>query len=426
MTEDLVTVLLIEDDLHSMDLLHRVFHNHDNYNFLLLSAYTVDKALEFLQKNGKEIDLVFASLPLLRSEKNILLKKIIGSKNLKRKFEDIKLIVWSDNVEDCEEISQLVGHKSFLIHKPVSIKVLSDIVTRKIQGFTHNQRVTSLRQIGPKGGSDFIKLDVQSSVPSGNEGSCYVSYPSYVRSLKSVCGPIQARCSRLCDFCRSTGKGRINYSAGDIEFFVRVTFETLQITTLTTVALTDHGEIGDNYQETLKAMIALDQSDLPINGFVITTIRSCAIKKLTRDVKNLSVPVRINISATYLAGSERKIGMRGSDDLGKLIEACVNYKNSTGNEIGIHHIIMPDADIAEFELFARFYFVEKNKSLVGKAFAEITLSALVPGGRSGLEEPSRKLIEQHTKILKKLKIPFRVLFASSLKYRDQGRTSIGG
>ncbi len=82
MTEDLVTVLLIEDDLHSMDLLHRVFHNHDNYNFLLLSAYTVDKALEFLQKNGKEIDLVFASLPLLRSEKIFFLRRSLAQKTL--------------------------------------------------------------------------------------------------------------------------------------------------------------------------------------------------------------------------------------------------------------------------------------------------------------------------------------------------------
>ena len=175
-----------------------------------------------------------------------------------------------------------------------------------------------------------------------SDGNFIESVLIYAKNRKTICLSTQVGCKFACSFCASGLRGFIkNLTPAEITNQILFLQHNLKHK-ITNYVLMGMGEPLDNYENTSKAIMIMNDPEGMGIGARRITISTCGIIPGIRKLEDLELQVNLSVSlhATNNDLRDELIPINRRYPLEKLIKACEDFVDATGRMITLEYVLI--------------------------------------------------------------------------------------
>jgi 23S rRNA (adenine2503-C2)-methyltransferase len=175
-----------------------------------------------------------------------------------------------------------------------------------------------------------------------SDGNFIESVLIYAKNRKTICLSTQVGCKFVCSFCASGLKGFIrNLTPAEITNQILFLQHNLKHK-ITNYVLMGMGEPLDNYENTSKAIMIMNDPEGMGIGARRITISTCGIIPGIKKLEDLELQVNLSVSlhATNNNLRDELIPINRRYPLEKLIKACEDFVDATGRMITLEYVLI--------------------------------------------------------------------------------------
>lgn len=175
-----------------------------------------------------------------------------------------------------------------------------------------------------------------------SDGNFIESVLIYAKNRKTICLSTQVGCKFACSFCASGLRGFIkNLTPAEITNQILFLQHNLKHK-ITNYVLMGMGEPLDNYENTSKAIMIMNDPEGMGIGARRITISTCGIIPGIKKLEDLELQVNLSVSlhATNNNLRDELIPINRRYPLEKLIKACEDFVDATGRMITLEYVLI--------------------------------------------------------------------------------------